>query len=287
MNSAETGHSNIFHFNIPGSSGKPITGDLRLPDSQTPVPLLIFIHGFKGFKDWGHFNAIAETICNNGIAVLKFNFSHNGTTPENLTDFADLEAFGNNTFTFELNDLGAVIDFCFEADWKNRIDGNNLFLLGHSRGGGAAILKAGTDERIKKAVTWAGVSDYESRVNPPDLEQWKTAGVVYQRNARTGQDMPLYFTLHTDFYKNQSILDIAAALKKNQKPLLLVHGTNDESVLPAEAEAMKKWYPAAQLELIEGANHTFGGSHPFSATELPAHTREAIEKTLKFLNKTV
>lgn len=259
--------------------------DLRIP--APGAPLLIFIHGFKGFKDWGHFNAIADEFCRQGIAVLKFNFSHNGTTPESPVDFTDLDAFGRNTFSFELDDLQAVIDSCFAAEWSTKVNLQYLVLLGHSRGGGAAILQAVADKRVSKVITWAGVSDYEPRVNPPDLEQWKSNGVLYQRNARTGQDMPLYFTLHTDFYANKSRLDIPSALAALTQPLLFIHGSADTSVLPAEAEAMKRINSNAELVFIDGADHTFGGKHPFTASELPPHTCEAIEKTAAFILKNV
>lgn len=258
-----------------------MSADLRIPAHG--APLLIFIHGFKGFKDWGHFNAIAGELCRRGIAVLKFNFSHNGTTADAPADFADLAAFGRNTFSFEQDDLQAVIDYCFTAEWKTKVDLEHLVLLGHSRGGGAAILQAAADKRVSKVITWAGVSDYEPRVNPPDLEHWKSTGVTYQRNARTGQEMPLYFTLHTDFYANRSRLDIPAALGKLKQPLLIVHGTADTSVLPAEAQTMKGINTGAELVFIEGADHTFGGKHPFTENELPKHTMQAIEKTAAFI----
>lgn len=270
-------------FSITGSAGKTITADLRIPAQRGP--LLIFIHGFKGFKDWGHFNAIADAFYRSGIAVLKFNFSHNGTTPGSLVDFADLDAFGRNTFSFELDDLQTVIDYCFAAEWKSQVNLENLVLLGHSRGGGAAVLQAAADKRVSKVITWAGVSDYEPRVNPPELQQWLEAGVIYQRNARTGQDMPLYISLRTDFYANRSRLDIPAALAVLQQPLLIVHGTADTSVLPAEAEAMKRINNGAELVLIEGADHTFGGKHPFTGEGLPAHTTQAIENTLNFISR--
>lgn len=268
-------------FCITGSANKPMLADLRIPAHG--APLLVFIHGFKGFKDWGHFNAIADELCNHGIAVLKFNFSHNGTTPDAPVDFADLEAFGRNTFTFEQDDLQAVIDYCFAAEWKTKVDLEHLVLLGHSRGGGAAILQAAADKRISKVITWAGVADYEPRVNPPELKQWKSTGVMYQRNARTGQEMPLYFTLHSDFYANRQRLDIPAALKALTQPLLIVHGTADTSVLPAEAQAIKRKNTGAELVFIAGADHTFGGKHPFADNTLPDHTLQAIEKTAAFI----
>ena len=40
-------------FVIPGTSDKPILFDIQYPESQDKSPLIIFLHGFKGFKDWG------------------------------------------------------------------------------------------------------------------------------------------------------------------------------------------------------------------------------------------
>ena len=44
-------------------------------------------------------------------------------------------------------------------EFKDEIDINNIILIGHSRGGAIAILKASEDARIKKLITWAAVCD--------------------------------------------------------------------------------------------------------------------------------
>lgn len=272
-------------FTCAGSRQRPMLCDLRLPHNS-PAPLLVFIHGFKGFKDWGHFNLVADALCAAGLAVLKFNFSHNGTTVEAPTDFADLEAFGRNTFSYELDDLGCVIDHVLnDPAYAGLLDASRVYLLGHSRGGGIAVLKAAEDARVKKLVTWAAVSDFEKRVNPPELERWKNEGVLYSLNTRTGQQMPQYYILREDFYEQQQRLDIGAAARRLKQSFLIIHGTNDESVPIAEAEQLAAWNPQAQLLRIENANHTFGGKHPFTESVLPAHTREAVEATLSFLAK--
>src|SRR5260221_9862865 len=85
--------------------------DLTFDTAQPNAPLVIFAHGFKGFKDWGTHNLVARYFAANGFRFLKFNFSHNGTTPDHPIDFADLIAFSDNTFTIELEDLKYVIDF--------------------------------------------------------------------------------------------------------------------------------------------------------------------------------
>ena len=148
---------------IIGVHGKPIVYDICRLKNNKALPVLIIAHGFKGYKDWGHFNLISESFAKEGFAVIKFNFSHNGGTLEQPIDFPDLEAFANNNFTIELDDLGCVIDWLFYTELFNdqKLNKEDLSLLGHSRGGAITILKANEDERVKKIVSWAAVSSME------------------------------------------------------------------------------------------------------------------------------
>lgn len=269
---------------IQGQDGRRIPVDLHVPEvGNDRVPVIIFIHGFKGFKDWGHFPLVCEFLARSGFAVARFNFSWNGTSPENPTEFCEPEQFGRNTFSRELEDLDLVIEnLWWTISMQSRIDPSRLGLLGHSRGGGTAILQAARDPRIKALATWAAVSDFEKRVNPPDLEEWKKTGVGEIVNARTGQKLPMYIDIRTDFYANKAILDIQAASKKIQIPQLIVHGTKDEAVSLREAEALKIWNPFAEFEEIIGANHTFGGKHPWDDKSLPEDTLKAVAATTTF-----
>ena len=132
---------------------KPILIDTFYTNTKTKQPIVIFCHGYKGFKDWGAWNLMATSIAKSGFCFVKFNFSHNGGTVENPIDFPDLEAFGNNNYTKELDDLNAVITWAENHFATNLlIDIHQIYLVGHSRGGGIAILKASEDDRIKKLI---------------------------------------------------------------------------------------------------------------------------------------
>ena len=65
-------------------------------------PVVIYAHGFNGFKDWANFDLVAERFIAAGFTFIKFNFSHNGTTPANPEDFVDLDAFGKNNYSKQL-----------------------------------------------------------------------------------------------------------------------------------------------------------------------------------------
>ena len=127
--------------------------DVFYNNNQVAKPIVIFSHGFKGFKDWGHFEALFKQFAEAGFVFIKFNFSHNGTTANDPLNFVDLEAFGHNNYLIELDDLKLVMDWSLSNDHlKSEIDSHKLYLLGHSRGGGITILKAGEDSRVKKYV---------------------------------------------------------------------------------------------------------------------------------------
>ena len=106
------------NIQITGKHDRPILTDLVYFDNDKPKPLVIFCHGYKGFKDWGAWDLMADEFAKKDIFFLKFNFSHNGIISENLTEFLDIEAFGDNNYTKELDDLQSIIDWLFLANNK-------------------------------------------------------------------------------------------------------------------------------------------------------------------------
>ena len=193
----------ITNIVLEGKHRKPILVDVFFEETHQPKPIVIFCHGYKGFKDWGAWNIMAETFAKARFFFIKFSFSHNGGTLKQPIDFPDLEAFGNNNYTKELDDLETVINWISSIEkYKNEINTNAISLIGHSRGGGIVLLKANEDTRIKKVITLAGVSDYKSRF-PKNEEflEWKKKGVFYVKNGRTHQDMPHFYQFYKDFEK--------------------------------------------------------------------------------------
>ncbi len=266
---------------------KPITADLSYIPTNGKKPLIVFVHGFKGFKDWGVFNLAAEAYAKKGFIFLKINLSHNGTTPEQPLDFADLEAFGNNNFTIELNDLKDTIDYIFSDEFilnEKEVDREAINLMGHSRGGGLVLLKAREDDRINKVVTLAAISDLTTRYPDEVLEAWRKNGVQFIDNARTGQRMPLYVQLYDDVINNADRLSIPKAVAEMKQPLLNFHGTADETLPVAMAKQIKVLKPDTELVIFEGANHVFDAAHPWEKNELPELFNKIVEKSTTFLN---
>lgn len=266
---------------------KPITADLRYISTDEKKPLILFVHGFKGFKDWGVFNLMANEFARKGFIFMKINLSHNGTTPQQLTDFADLEAFGNNNFTIELADLKDSIDYLFSSSIipSSEINLESMNLMGHSRGGGLVLLKAREDQRIKKVITLAAISDLSKRWPQSFLDDWREKGVQHIENKRTNQMMPLYVQLYDDVLSNPDRLSIPTAVKEMEQPLLAFHGTNDETLPLDMAYDIKEWKPDTDLKIFENENHVFGAAHPWNNEWLPETYIQLIESSADFILK--
>ena len=272
---------------IVGSDSKPIALDIFYNNEKSKKPVVIYAHGFNGFKDWGNAAIIANQFADAGFVFVKFNFSHNGTTPQQPEDFVDIEAFGNNNYSKQLYDLNAVINWvCDERNEHNsNIDVNNIYLIGHSMGGGIATLQAAKDNRIKKLITWAGISECKTpwgQWSAEKMQEWKTTGVQYYLNGRTKQEMPLYYQLHEDYLQNEAALNIEKAISSLQIPILICHGTVDTSVPIERAYDLLKWQPAAALFTVE-SDHVFGRTHPWPGKELPIDMDTVVKKSIDFL----
>lgn len=248
---------------LPGSLGE-ILIDVRAGGRASTRPAVLVLHGFKGFKDWGMFPPLSQRLAQAGFSVVSPNLSGSGV--DDGGDFSLPERFGHNTFSAELEDVRRVID-ALMAGQLGVPTPSTLGLIGHSRGGGIAILQAARDPRVRALVTWAAISSVE-RWPAPQRSSWRAAGKTDIQNARTGQVLPLYTDVLDDIEQNASALDIEAAGRRIRIPWLLIHGTEDESVRFAEAERLKaaSARPDTRLLPIEGGGHTFGAVHPWRAT---------------------
>ncbi len=260
----------------------PIVGDLSFNNINSDK-LVIFCHGYKGYKDWGCWNLVADLFAENGFKFLKFNFSHNGGTIENPIDFPDLDAFSKNNYSLEVQDVSRVITYIKESNAKE-FKFKELFIIGHSRGGGIAAISSGNEKLISKLVTWASVSDFSNRFpDENEIEKWKNDGVRYVENKRTHQMMPHLYQFYTDFFQNKDKLSIKNGLKKFRGKTLICHGSLDLAVHHENASSLNKWSLGSELYKIR-TNHTFGAKHPWESATLPNDLKDICLKTIGFFN---
>ena len=270
---------------VDGKHSKPIVTDVFYQKTNQPKKVVIFCHGYKGFKDWGAWNLMAEAFAKAGFFFIKFNFSHNGGTAENPIDFPDLEAFGNNNYTKELDDLESILDWIStNSTYNNEVNLDDITIIGHSRGGGIVLLKANEDHRVKRVITLAAVSDFGSRSSTiGDLEQWKKEGVKYVVNGRTKQKMPHFYQFYENFKANESRLNIQQAVRNLKIPLLIIHGDQDSSIDIKEAHQIHSWKPNSILKIVKNADHVFNVTHPWQKEELSDELAEVTQLSIDFL----
>lgn len=271
------------NYTISGAKGRLISMDLTYRTRHKHSPLIIFAHGFKGFKDWGTHHLLAEFFAEHGFRFLKFNFSHNGVTADQPTEFADLMAFGENTFSMELEDLGYVINFA--CGGSGIPVAKKVILIGHSLGGGISIIKAAEDSRISHLITMAAVADFHNLWKKEAEAQWRIQGTMYIHNARTGQQMPLKLTMLHDLDLNAQRLNIMEKAAEIKQPWLIVHGDKDPTVALKHAQDLETANPAAEVLIIPHADHVLGATHPYLQEELPEHLLDFCKQSVSFLQK--
>lgn len=271
------------NYTFKGANNRLTTADLSFKTYQQAVPIALFLHGFKGFKDWGAWPLVGEIFALKGYPLFKLNFSHNGTTPMHPTEFKDLEAFGNNNFKLELDDVDAALEFLnSKKDDLPFAWNGEVYLIGHSRGGSIALLKAANDERITKCATWNAVFNLEKYTQLKEDAAWKEDGVHYIANSRTNQQMPMYYQFVETYKQYQGLLNMEDNLEKLVKPLLIIHAENDEAVPMSEAHAIYNLVDHAILVEIENTGHTFGMKHPLTERKISKALAQVISETLEF-----
>jgi len=262
----------LTHFTIPSSEGLPIRGELDA--AERPRALVVIVHGFKGFKDWGFFPWTAQRLTRHRIAVCRFNMSRSGIG-DDPESFDRLDLFEHDTYSTQLRDLEVVVRHA-----QRELPDLPIFLLGHSRGGGIALLGAQDVPRLCGVVAWSPISRVD-RWDDATKRTWRERGVLEVENARTKQIMRMSPVMLDDYEANAERLDILAATRRLAVPLLVVHGGRDESVPVDEGRLIASCAPQSSLAVIERASHTFNAIHPL--VHVPFELVAAAEVTAHFV----
>ena len=246
-------------------------------------PHVIVVHGFKGFMNWGFFPELGARLAEAGYASVFFNTSGSGIG-EDLESFTEVEAFERSTYSKDLEDIERVRAEVHAGAFEG-VDPGWAAILGHSRGGGEALIHAAEVEDLACVISWAAIP-HAVRIDEETIARWREEGHLEIANARTGQVFKVRLDGLHDYEANAERFDIPGAAGRLSSPTLLVHGTGDEAV---EYESLDILATArgeeATLLSVEGAGHTFGIKHPMTESdpafeEVWAHTRAFLDKHL-------
>ena len=236
--------------------GLRIYGVAYVPDvADTPLPLVIYAHGFGGSHSSG--TSYAHTLAEHGYMVYCLDFC--GATSSSRSDGATTDM----SIRTEEADLWVVISQ-FRAD--SRVDASRIYLMGASQGGMVSAMTAADHPSEVRAA----VLVYPALVIPDDVHEW------YPRH----EDIPATFnlwgvTLGSIYATDAYDYDIYTELPKFAGDVLIIHGSADNIAPISYSERMVQLYASAELKRIEGAGHGFYGSQQ----------TQAVQWTLDFLNQ--
>ncbi len=193
------------------SKGLILSGSLELPEDTTPKAFAIFSHCFTCNKNLINVKFISETLSENGIATLRFDFSGLG---DSEGDFAKTD------FTSNIDDLLHAAQFL-----EDNYEAPKL-LVGHSLGGAASIIAANKIESVKALTTIGTPStlDHIRRVFNNKLDEIMINGSAMVDVA--GREMEI----GRDFVEDLSRYSIKRSLNNLQKPILVMHSPEDDMV---------------------------------------------------------
>ncbi len=269
------------NYLLQGADGKPFLADLFYTKGENK-PVLVFLHGFKAFKDWGPWQKVAREFAENGFITITFNFSHNGTSIDHPESFVNKDLFSKWTISRDLKDIESVINWIYSKEFPAReFRGDKLFFVGHSRGGALAII-AGAEFNCHGIATWNAPAEFFSHWDKDLLEKWKKEGIIYIENKRTGEKLPYSYEVYLDFKNNEERYNPLKRIRELNVPVLIVHGDSDETVPVEDAFRLKEANPSVELQIIKGGTHTFGGKHPYEENDLVEPLKTVVRKTISF-----
>ncbi|MBS1537103.1 MAG: alpha/beta hydrolase [Bacteroidetes bacterium] len=272
---------NVRTVQFDSPSGKPVVADVRSIEDERKKPIVLVLHGFKGFKDWGFFPFVCHELAKHGAISICLNFSLNGyVVGSDKVEYPN--DFARNTISLEIEEVRLTVRKILDNSLAELSNWNgNIFLLGHSRGGGVALL-AGVKERnsIQKVVVWNSIGTFE-RFTDRQKRLWHETGTFQVENSRTHQTLGMNLDFLLDIESHSEEFSLYNAAEVLNSALLIIHGEQDMTVPVREAKKLAEQDERIQLHVIPATGHTFGITHPFEQTSVALNS--ALEYTYTFL----
>lgn len=226
--------------------GQSVVGMLHTPATAPDVacPVVLTCHGINGSRIGPNraFVRLADRLAEAGVATVRFDYRGAGDS-EGESEVLSL--------TTAVRDAQAVLA---EATRRGLHPGQ-LALVGHSFGSVVAARLATMLPGVVGVSIWSGPTDLEA-MHGVERPRRLTGEHVYP----DGLDWNGYL-LGRRFLAELQVARPVADLRTAGVPVLIVHGTGDEAVPVAQslrlAQALEQSGQPVQLEIIEGADHSF------------------------------
>lgn len=200
---------------------------------------VILLHCFLCTKHHRIMRSMAECLSANGFTTLRFDFSGSGKSDGKVEDA---------TYTRMIEEVKEAVSMLEKRGIES------IGVAGHSLGAMMGLLAAHDDKRIHAVAFLAGSSNAArvKEVFPKEvLEKAERDGSAHA--SIFGRDI----VIKREFLHDIDRYDVEKTASTLDRPLLIVHGTDDEIIGYNHAKQLLEWTPGAKLETIEDGDHLF------------------------------
>ena len=241
------------------SKGQKLVGVLYNPNSKGRFPIVIYCHGYRSTKESGKVKPLAEKLTSKNISLFAFDFSGRGESDGKFED---------TTITQYIDDLKYAIGHISKLTDK-------LGIIGNSLGGLVSLQETAKNKRIKVLALLSPVSYFPTKkkngFTPNNIKEWKKKRYTFTKSERFGK-MKINYSYYKDGlkYGNYSVYEDIKI------PVLIIHGTNDESVPISYSEKLIKHIKNHKFIALKRADHNYTKKKDFD---------KVIDETSKFIKE--
>lgn len=252
---------------ISNRKGQDLDAILHYPDQADKVPGVIVLHGFGGFKEEQHIEAIAKSLCAAHMLAIRFDASGFGGS--------DGSAEKDFRVSNYLNDVEDVFQFAGRLPAVNK---SRFGIVGHSLGAMLALIFTAKTRWINACCALQPPTTLMRRDGRRDFENWQKTG-WYEMTC----DQPLggIVRLPWEFVEDSDQFDALNYVQELTVPTAIMIGTEDLDVKPENTMLLYEAATNCPKELIklDGFTHDFKNH--------PDQLRLVVDRTIQFFRKTL
>ncbi|MDO5477064.1 MAG: alpha/beta fold hydrolase [Eubacteriales bacterium] len=204
------------------------------------LPLMILIHGFTGHMEEEHILAVMRAANEAGCAVLRAEMHGHGKSGG---------AFRDHTLFKWISNAMTVIDYARNLEFVT-----DLYLAGHSQGGLLTILVAAMESDRLQAILPLS----PALCIPADARRGEVLGGHFDPvNIPEEIVVDDGTALSGNHIRVSQMIDTEAAIRRFRGPVLIVHGSADETVPVQYSIDAARLYTNAKLVVIPGDTHCY------------------------------
>ncbi|MCA9352530.1 alpha/beta fold hydrolase [Patescibacteria group bacterium] len=237
-------------LSLKNRKGQNIVGLLEKPNSEVKGTVIV-LHGYGGFKEQPHIQAMKQAFMDNGF--ISFNFDATNTFGESDGEYEKA------TIGLHYEDFEDVANWVQEQEWFQ----SPLAVVGHSMGGYAVARyaedypnKVGLCAPIAPVVSGDLSWEAHRKAHPGELEEWKKTGWVESASASIPGVIKRQPWSHMEERLDHNLIPDAGKLTM---PVFLYVGSEDDGIPPEHVQILFDAIPIGNKTLViaDGAPHTY------------------------------